>query len=82
MKKVPFIVCSCGKRGFTDERSAEKALGRAQAKRRRNGEKHGTMRGQCTESRMYWCEVGEVYHLTSQSRRYYESYALPEAVAA
>lgn len=68
-KTVEFKVCACGaKRGFCDENSAEKALGRARAKRSRMAEKAGTRRGMHVESRYYECPEGS-FHLTSQSRR-------------
>ncbi|ATI18998.1 hypothetical protein KGG85_gp58 [Streptomyces phage Tefunt] len=60
------------KRGFTSERDAEKALGRAQAKRSRQGQARGTMRGLKVESRFYECEHGS-FHLTSESRASYEN---------
>lgn len=70
-KTVPFAKCPCGKRGFEDEQVAEKALGKAQTKRNRAGDKAGTRRGLKRESRTYWCAAGDVYHLTEQSRRTY-----------
>jgi hypothetical protein len=60
------------KRGFLTERDAEKALGRARAKRSRQGEARGTMRGLKVESRWYQCDEGG-YHLTSESRASYEN---------
>lgn len=60
MKSVRHINC-CGQRGFLSERDAEKALGRARAKRAR-------VRGAQIENRVYECEHGS-WHLTSQSRR-------------
>lgn len=63
-KSVAHRMCKCGRRGFLDEHDAEKALGRAQGKRAR-------MRGARTESRIYWCEEGEMFHLTSMSHKTY-----------
>lgn len=71
-KVVAFERCLCGKRGWADENDAEKALGRAQSKRRRAMESAGTRRGVVkVESRVYPCEVGDLLHLTSESRREY-----------
>ncbi|MGV9312623.1 hypothetical protein ACWDR0_10550 [Streptomyces sp. NPDC003691] len=72
MKTVDFRPCACGvKRGFLDRRAAEKALGRAQAKRDRQARRqqggHPVMR----ENRVYGCDHG-MWHLTRQSRRVYE----------
>ncbi|MYT31721.1 MULTISPECIES: hypothetical protein [unclassified Streptomyces] len=68
IKAVDFRTCECGaKRAFEDERIAEKALGRAQAKRHRAGDRRGSRRGLYCENRYYECEFG-MYHLTSQSR--------------
>ncbi|AGM12079.1 hypothetical protein ZEMLYA_57 [Streptomyces phage Zemlya] len=73
MKTVRFVSCRCGvKRGFLSEREAEKALGRAQAKRNRTAESRGTRRGIKFESRWYVCDF-DMYHLTSESRSSYES---------
>lgn len=70
---VPWKSCECGiKRGFFTERDAQKALGRAQAKRSRQGAARGTMRGLKVESRYYECEHGG-WHLTSESRASYEN---------
>lgn len=74
-KTVPFVKCECGKRGFLEEWEAEKALGRAQTKRNRVGDACGTRRGIKRESRTYWCEMGDVFHLTEQSRRTFQSYS-------
>lgn len=72
IKTVPWLPCLCsGKRGFSDRRSAEKALGRAQAKRNRLAEKRGVHRGFQRENRIYQCDFG-AYHLTKQSRRAHE----------
>ncbi|MER7111236.1 hypothetical protein [Streptomyces sp. NPDC000229] len=74
MKTVDFHLCDCSdKRAFPDKRSAEKALGRAQAKRDRQAQ---TIRGRGPinrENRVYECEFG-MWHLTKQSRRSYEEY--------
>ncbi|WP_411120573.1 hypothetical protein [Streptomyces sp. x-19] len=68
---VGFKTCACGaKRGYDDERVAEKALGKAQAKRHRAGDRKGTRRGLHRENRFYECSFG-LYHLTSQSRAAY-----------
>ncbi|MFE7124064.1 hypothetical protein [Streptomyces sp. NPDC057617] len=65
---VEFRTCECGaKRGYEDERLASKALGKAQAKRHRAGDRKGTRRGLLRENRFYECDYG-MYHLTSQSR--------------
>lgn len=67
---VPFDMCPCGKRGWHDERDAEKALGRARAKRNRQYDKNGmSRRGMVRENRLYLCHEGDLYHLTSQSAR-------------
>lgn len=69
MKSVRHVTCrACGgKRGFITERDAEKALGRAQAKRCRQ-------RGAHMENRYYLCDEG-LYHLTSESRKAFTQYA-------
>lgn len=67
-KTVPFITCACGKRGWEREEDAEKALGRARTKRKR-ARGQVTQRGLYLENRIYWCDEGELLHLTSQSRR-------------
>ena len=67
--KVRWTRCSvCGKHGFHDEHDAEKALGKAQAKRDRLFASSPSRRGMHRENRYYDCENG-LYHLTSQSRR-------------
>lgn len=69
MKTVPYIWCEwCQKRGFEDEYDADKALGKAKAKRRRQMESSGTRRGHRMESRFYECENG-LFHLTGESKR-------------
>ncbi|MEU3050901.1 hypothetical protein ABZ705_31135 [Streptomyces sp. NPDC006984] len=71
IRAVAFSRCQCGKeRGYDDERTAEKALGRAQAKRDRAGTRKGTRRGLYRENRFYECDYG-MWHLTSQSRAEY-----------
>jgi hypothetical protein len=74
MKTVNYTrTCPCGvKRSFFTEREAERALGRAQAKRQRTAEARGTGRGLRTESRFYECEESGLFHLTSESRSSYE----------
>jgi hypothetical protein len=70
-KTVDYRYCECGlKRGFRSERDADKALGRAQAKRDRAAESRGTRRGSYRESRYYECDYG-LFHLTSESRRHF-----------
>jgi hypothetical protein len=76
VKTVAHTMCSCGKRGF-DERVVDKALGRAQAKRRRQMDSAGTRRGTHMENRTYPCEVGDLHHLTSESRREYQTRTIP-----
>ncbi|MFE5971422.1 hypothetical protein ACFQ64_04585 [Streptomyces sp. NPDC056460] len=72
MKTVEFHTCECsGKRGFADVRAAEKALGRAQAKRDRTAERRGQRRAIDRENRIYQCDFG-MWHLTKQSRRSFE----------
>ncbi|MEU3265083.1 hypothetical protein [Streptomyces bacillaris] len=75
MKTVDFHLCGCSdKRAFPDKRTAEKALGRAQAKRDRQAQ---SIRGRAPigrENRVYECEFG-MWHLTKQSRRSYDEYA-------
>lgn len=79
-KTVPFVKCECGKRGWIEEFEAEKALGKAQTKRNRAGDKSGSRRGLKRESRTYWCEVGDVFHLTEQSRRTYQGYTTDDEI--
>ncbi|MGW3336177.1 hypothetical protein ACWDCL_01685 [Streptomyces sp. NPDC001009] len=75
MKTVDFHACECSaKRGFPDRRSAEKALGRAQAKRDRSASRWESRHPMDRENRVYECDYG-VWHLTKQSRRSYEEYA-------
>lgn len=80
-KVVPFVLCRpCGKRGWESERDADKALGRAQTKRNRKAAGAGTLRGIHRESRHYVCAEG-LYHLTSQSRSTFNSYATEVVLA-
>lgn len=73
MSQCEWRACKCGvKRGFVSERDAGKALGRAQAKRSRQGTARGTMRGLKVEGRYYECGFG-YFHLTSESRASYEN---------
>lgn len=69
MTTVVWQRCGCGKRGFSSELLAHKALGRAQARRNRQYDRNGTRRGLVREGRVYQCEDSGMYHLTSQSRR-------------
>ncbi|MDH6462091.1 hypothetical protein M2302_002266 [Micromonospora sp. A200] len=70
MKTVDHVWCTaCNKRGFFDQHDADKALGRAKAKRNRTAAKYGTRRGMARENRYYDCPQG-LYHLTGMSRRY------------
>ncbi|NEA50422.1 hypothetical protein [Streptomyces sp. SID10815] len=72
---VEFKTCACGaKRGYEDEHVAAKALGKAQAKRHRAGDRKGTRRGLHRENRFYECSYG-MFHLTSQSRMAYQGAA-------
>ncbi|MFD7259357.1 hypothetical protein [Streptomyces sp. NPDC059874] len=65
--------CECGvKRDFMSRSNAEKALGKAQAKRGRRGDAQGTRRGLRIEHRVYSCEFGG-FHLTAESRSSYEA---------
>lgn len=81
MKTVAFRMCACGKRGFVDELDADKALGRARAKRRRQMDGRASRRGVVTmESRTYKCEIGDLFHTTSQSRREYNERAAAPAL--
>lgn len=70
-KTVQYIPCPCGKRGFEDERLADKALGRAQTKRNRAGDRAGSRRGIKREGRYYLCDRSDLYHLTNQSHASY-----------
>ncbi|MEU0739224.1 hypothetical protein [Streptomyces sp. NPDC006134] len=71
IRTVAFSKCGCGKdRGYDDERTAAKALGRAQAKRDRVADRKGNRRGIYRENRYYQCDYG-MWHLTSRSRAYY-----------
>jgi hypothetical protein len=74
-KTVPFINCICGKRGWSEVEDACKALGKAQTKRNRAGDKSGSRRGIKRESRTYLCPLGDCFHLTEQSRRTFNGYA-------
>jgi hypothetical protein len=70
-KSVDWRNCPCGiKRGFTSRGDAEKALGRAQAKRARRADAAGTRRGIKVEHRVYDCRFGS-WHLTSENRKSY-----------
>lgn len=66
--------CPCGvKRGFANERLADRAMGRAQTKRLRRVENiTGSRRGARVEHRSYECPFGTI-HLTSENRRSYQS---------
>lgn len=66
------ICYTTGKRSFYDEHDAERALGRARSRRQRQGDARGSRRGFRTESRYYYCEDCDGYHLTAQSRREYQ----------
>ena len=71
-KSVDWRACPCGvKRGFTTRSDAEKAMGRAQAKRTRRADVVGTRRGLKVEHRAYECSEG-AFHLTSENRRSFE----------
>jgi hypothetical protein len=71
-KTVDWRPCACGlKRGFESRQRAEKALGRAQTKRARRADAHGTRRGLEVEHRAYLCEAG-AWHLTKESRKSFE----------
>lgn len=75
MKTVEFHTCECSaKRAFADERAAQKALGRAQAKRDRAADRRGQRRALERENRVYQCHFG-MWHLTKQSRRSFEEQA-------
>jgi hypothetical protein len=68
-KSVEFRICECGAgRGFSDTRLADRALGRAQAKRNRRADQRGTRRGMERENRFFECSYGQ-FHLTQQSKR-------------
>ena len=71
-KTVDWRACECGaKRAFASRQDAEKAMGRAQAKRTRRADVRGTRRGLKIEGRTYQCPAGG-WHLTSMSRKTYE----------
>ncbi|WP_371671256.1 hypothetical protein OG985_28720 [Streptomyces sp. NBC_00289] len=75
MKTVEFHNCECSaKRAFADRRAAEKALGRAQAKRDRQASRTDVHMPMSRENRVYQCEY-DMWHLTKQSRRSYEEIA-------
>ncbi|MGW1558345.1 hypothetical protein ACWCQ1_17750 [Streptomyces sp. NPDC002144] len=79
MKTVEFHTCDCSdKRAFGDRRAAEKALGRAQAKRDRQAQRWEGRHPQNRENRVYQCDFG-MWHLTKQSRRSYEEHAARNA---
>ncbi|OKI45087.1 hypothetical protein [Micromonospora sp. CB01531] len=68
-KSVDHIHCTaCHLRGFLDKHDADKALGRAQAKRDRLAAKRGTGRGIRRESRYFRCSQG-LFHLTATPRK-------------
>ncbi|MFI5863525.1 hypothetical protein [Streptomyces sp. NPDC051546] len=68
---VDWKQCECGvKRDFLTRANAEKALGKAKAKRGRRGDALGTRRGLRIEHRVYSCEFGG-FHLTAESRSSY-----------
>ncbi|MFE9254066.1 hypothetical protein [Streptomyces sp. NPDC006879] len=74
-RTVDFRACECGvKRAFASRHDAEKAMGRAQAKRTRKADARGIRRGLKVEGRTYQCEHG-AWHLTSMSRKQYEEVA-------
>ncbi|MFI6275974.1 hypothetical protein [Streptomyces sp. NPDC050988] len=74
MKTVDFHACECSdKRAFPDRRSAEKALGRAQAKRDRQAQRWEGRHPMNRENRVYQCDY-DMWHLTKQSRRTYEGH--------
>ena len=68
-RKLDYIGCPTGKRSYVDEREAERALGRARARRQRYGDARGTRRGLKLENRTYWCDECEGHHVTEMSRR-------------
>ncbi|MEU9057871.1 hypothetical protein AB0D13_02960 [Streptomyces sp. NPDC048430] len=71
-RTVDWEPCECGmKRGFDSRHDAQKAMGRAQAKRTRKADARGTRRGLRVESRVYECDFS-AWHMTSMSRRAYE----------
>ncbi|WJN62598.1 hypothetical protein [Streptomyces phage phiScoe1] len=71
--------CKCGqKRDFMSKRTAEKALGKAQAKRTRRADARGSRRGTKIEHRSYQCEHGG-WHLTSENSSSYENRMTKEA---
>lgn len=73
-KTVEHEMCACGKRSFGNERAADRALGRARAKRTRKADATGTRRGMYVENRVYSCPHGGL-HTTSESRRSFNTYA-------
>ncbi|MCG8926618.1 hypothetical protein [Lentzea sp. CC55] len=76
-KTVSHVWCEpCNKRGFEDEHDAEKALGRARARRERWADQNNpaSRRGMKRENRIYECPEG-LLHLTEQSRRVHNSRA-------
>ncbi|MFF4244335.1 hypothetical protein ACFYY2_07645 [Streptomyces sp. NPDC001822] len=76
MKTVAYLTCECSakQRAYLDRRSAEKALGRAQAKRDRSPVGRDGGHPIARENRVYQCEY-DLWHLTKQSRRSYEEIA-------
>jgi len=67
-RRTTYVICPCGKRTYDDEHDVERALGRAQHKRRRIAAARGTARGMKVERRTYECDWGG-YHLTEMSKR-------------
>jgi hypothetical protein len=67
-KTVAYAQCACGKRGWYEEGDAGKALGKAQTKRNREGDRVGSRRGLERETRTYYCARGDLFHLTGMGR--------------
>lgn len=68
MKTVQYDkTCPSGKRRFADEVDARKALGRAQTKAYRRAEnRYGSRRGLRVESRAYYHDTCDGWHLTNE----------------
>jgi len=63
--------CPTGLRAFDTRAAADRALGKAQAKRTRRADRAGSRRGLVMEHRPYACELCPRFHLTSLNRQDY-----------
>jgi hypothetical protein len=70
---VPYQMCECGLRGFDSRHAAQKALGKAQSKRKRSMDRTGagSRRGMVSEHRTFVCPSSGLFHLTTSNRKAY-----------